>query len=203
MIKKLSCPIKFSKQDVDTIRGLNSPLSKYWDKPNKAVIEVKIKIRQQLESAQSNCAYCGLELGGTAAGEIDHIAPKGATKYHPEFTFTEENLVLACEFCNGPKKKFQEDTIEKKSSVYSKSKFKFVHPYYHKPDDHFDWLDNDKRIIIQKKTDEGEFSIKLFDLDGPKMTRFRAKEYLTYVFENKLKLDPLTENQLIVALKKK
>src|SRR6476659_3673035 len=98
MIAQLICPIVFNQDDNDHIATLVAPLGRSWDKPNAGTTTLKKKIRAQLDVTQGNCAYCGLELGGTSAGEIEHIAPKGQAR-HPEFTYIEQNLVLACNFC--------------------------------------------------------------------------------------------------------
>lgn len=199
MIAQLICPIIFDQSDTNHIAGLNPPMGQTWDKPVARTKVLKIKIRGQLDATQTSCAYCGLELGGTSAGEIEHIAAKGQARY-PEFTYTEQNLVLACNFCNGPKKKFQQETIRTKNVVYGNCDFLIVHPYFHDPDIHYTWVDNAKRIVIQSNSAEATASIKMFGLDSPKMARFRAIELNAYVTENDLVLDQQSEQHLKAAL---
>ncbi len=200
MIAQLNCPITYDQNDRDHIAGLNPPFGQTWDKANTRTKTLKLKIRGQLDANQTSCAYCGLELGGTSAGEMEHIAAKAEARY-PEFTYTEQNLVLACNFCNGPKKKFQQETIRTKNAVYANCDFLIVHPYFHNPDLHYSWVDNAKRIAIQSNSPEAIASIAMFGLDTPKMARFRAIEYNAYVTENNLALDEQTEQLLKQALK--
>lgn len=199
MITQWDCPIVYDQDDRNHIAGLNPPLGRTWDKPNARTRILKQKIRAQLDATQASCAYCGLELGGTSGGEIDHIAAKGRAR-HPEFTYIEQNLVLACNFCNGPKKKFQKETIRSKNVVYAYCDFLIVHPYFDDPNDHYSWVDNAKRIAIQSISPEGEATIGMFDLASPKMARFRAIEYNAYIMENNLALDQQTEQDLKIAL---
>lgn len=199
MITQLNCPIVYDQADTNHIASLKPPMGQTWDKPVARTKVLKAKVRGQLDATQRSCAYCGLELGGTSAGEIEHIAAKGQQR-HPEFTYTENNLVLACNFCNGPKKKFQQETIRTKNTVYANCDFLIVHPYLHNPDIHYLWVDNAKRIVIQSNSPEATASIQMFGLDSPKMARFRAIEYNAYVTENNLTLDQQTEQHLKQAL---
>lgn len=199
MIEQRNCPITYNDDDNNHIATLPSPLGITWDKPTARTRVLKSKIRTQLDAVQFHCAYCGLELGGTSAGEIDHIAPKARTK-NPEFTYTPANLILACNYCNGPKKKFQQETIAIKNANYNACTFLIVHPYFDNPNVHYSWIDNANRIIIQSISDKGTATINMFELDSPRMTRFRAIEYNTYIMENNLILDNETEQQLKAAL---
>lgn len=199
MIVKLTCPITYDANDVAHVTTLSNPINQHWNKPSTRTKTLKAKIRQLLDAYQSHCAYCGLELGGTSAGAIEHIAPKGRNR-HPEFTFEAENLVLACDFCNGSKKKFQKETIAVKNIIYNQCHFLIVHPYYDIPDNHYSWVDNVSRIVIQSSTPKATASIKMFELDSPKMTKFRAMQFNSYVTLNNLTLDRVTENQLKTAL---
>lgn len=202
MITQQNCPIVYNNNDNNQIRALLPPLGKTWDNPTAIIRVLKKKIRTQLDEVQFYCAYCGLELGGTSAGEIDHIAPKASNK-HPEFTYTATNLVLACNFCNGPKKKFQQETVNVKNTNYNSCTFLIVHPYFDNPNTHYSWIDNANRIIIQSMSNKGTATIAMFELDSPRMTRFRAIEYNIYITENNLILDDETEQQLKAALKYK
>jgi len=199
MIVQLACPVNYDASDQAHIAALRAPLQTTWNRPTTRTKALKAKIRTQLDTNQSQCAYCGLELGGTSGGEIEHIAPKG-TNRHPEFTYTESNLVLACDYCNGPKKKFQKETIDIKHANYVQCNFLIVHPYFDNPANHYAWVDNTKQIIIQAVTNKGETSINMFELDSPRMTRFRAMQYNAYVTSNDLTLDPITIDQLKIAL---
>ncbi|MBN2614856.1 MAG: TIGR02646 family protein [Bacteroidales bacterium] len=177
MIKKIETKLGYSQEDTDNLSQLNPPLNSNWDKPpNDKIKELKRRIRNDLLNNQKNtCAYCGLDLGGTSEGQIEHIAPKA--KY-PEFTFEKENLAMACHYCNGFSKKGNYDTIEHKNYIYQNCSFKLVHPYFDDPIEHYGWVANDKKVIIKALSDKGKYSIEMLKLDAPLMTILRGKKII-------------------------
>jgi uncharacterized protein (TIGR02646 family) len=171
---------------------------KHWDKPPSLNISaIKDKLRTQLELVQTSCAYCGLILNGTSRGQIEHIAPKAYYRY-PQFTFTLSNLVMACGYCNGFDKKGTSDTIDVVNKLYKKCEFNIVHPYFHNPDDHYEWTDNNIEVLIQVKNSsaKGLNSINLFELDTPKMNELRAQQIRFEELKNKFQLSQADENLL-------
>ena len=66
-----------------------------WDSDDAAIVSIKATIKAQLVASQNCCAYCGLLFKGEKDKQIEHIAPKAKFR-QPEFTFTLQNMVLAC-----------------------------------------------------------------------------------------------------------
>lgn len=175
MIKKLDPPFVYEDTHRAYLNSLKPWVGKYWSRKNQNMTSIKTFIRDKLSDLQENeCAYCGFELEVTSAPEIEHIAPKGENLY-PQFTFTETNLVFSCSFCNGYMKKWTTDTITTLNSDYQLCEFSIVHPYFDDPTEHYDWVDNIKSILIQRKSQKGENSIKLFDLDSSRLSEYRAR----------------------------
>lgn len=179
MIKRAQYNIFLTRDELKQLAQMKDWTGEQWDnKSNDEFIAgIKTKIRRQLEDAQKTCCYCGLKLGGTSRGEIEHIAAKAKFR-HPEFTFTLKNLALSCHWCNHPEKKGSKDTILIKKKLYSKCGFLLVHPYFDDPADHYEWTDNDIEILIQVKngSTQGLFSINMFGLDSPEMNEQRAAQ---------------------------
>jgi uncharacterized protein (TIGR02646 family) len=137
---------------------------------------LKTHIREELLNIfRDECSYCGHELKITSQAEIEHIAPKGIARY-TKFMFTEQNLGIACSYCNGFSKKGQFDTVASFDEEYSRCDFVIVHPYFDNPDDHYEWIDETVKILIIAKTEKGANSIKIFKLDDPKLAEARAKD---------------------------
>lgn len=162
---------------------LNANRDKDWDSISK---NYKDHIREKLRVNQNDkCAYCGGELGITSLLYIDHIAPK-SDKLYPRFVFEKNNLVLACDSCNGYKLDY--DTIEKLDNIYDRCVFKIVHPYFEDPSDHYTYLTNHqgKKILIQYKTSQGKNTIKELNLNGEKklMERYKIKHPVISIIRN-------------------
>ena len=154
----------------------HKPWNGKWSSVDDLIVNIKTKIRGQLVASQNCCAYCGLPFKGSKDKQIEHIAPK-ANYRQPEFTFTLKNLVLSCVYCNNLIVKGSKETIELPAHrSYKKCKFLIVHPYFDDPDEHYDWTDQDDKILIQVKNDsaQGRASIKMFDLDSEGMSMMRA-----------------------------
>ncbi len=178
MINKAVYNLSLTRQEFQQLAAIRPWEGNHWDTPPNANIEaIKTKIRIQLQAVQNVCSYCGLKLGGTSNGEIEHIAPKGQTK-NPEFTFTLKNLTLVCHLCNFPEKKGQKQSISKKTKTYKNCDFLLVHPYFDDPNIHYQWTDNVVELLIQARdnSDKGLFSIKMFGLDTPIMNELRAAQ---------------------------
>lgn len=149
-----------------------------WDNRNLKVI--KDVIHDQLLIIQKNkCAYCGLIVNETGRAELDHIAKKGGIKRpaYVEFTFTNYNLVISCQYCNSSSKKGQEDVLSSIDiNAYHNCTFKIVHPYFDNPQHHYQWSKGEFEILISSITNKGKYSINLFDLASVAHTQARAKE---------------------------
>jgi uncharacterized protein (TIGR02646 family) len=178
MINSAIYNLSLTKDEFRQLAAIRPWQGKFWDTPPNANIQaIKTKIRNQLNVVQNVCSYCGLKLGGTSNGEIEHIAPKGKSK-NPEFTFTLKNLTLACHLCNFSEKKGQNETINNKAKTYKRCNFLLVHPYFDDPNDHYEWTDNVVELLIQVRNSspKGLFSINMFGLDTPTMNELRAAQ---------------------------
>jgi uncharacterized protein (TIGR02646 family) len=177
MIKRTRFVLSLTPEEHQILSDLKPWSGNYWDKPSNALIPIKVKIRTQLEESQTSCSYCGLKLKGTSKGEIEHIAAKASFRF-PQFTFTLDNLVLACNWCNRPEKKGSKSTIAVLRPAYSECEFNLVHPYFDNPDEHYKWTDNATQILIQIKNNSTKavFSIEMFGLDTPEMNEHRASQ---------------------------
>lgn len=191
MIRQSQFVLDLTVQELRVLLNAKDWTGKMWDEPSDDLKPIKAKISNQLRDNQTSCAYCGLELGGTSRGEVEHIAPKAYYRY-PEFTFSLWNLVMACGHCNGFSKKGTTPTIDVLHHRYSECTFRIVHPYFDDPDDHYDWIDE---VVIQVRNNsaQGRFSIDLFDLDSPTMTSFRAKQKRNELIDNQYPLTPADE----------
>jgi len=198
MINRAVYNLSLTRSEFRQLAAIRPWEGRHWEKPpNPQIKAITSKIRQQLESVQKVCSYCGLELGGTSDGEVEHIAPK-ANKRNPEFTFTLKNLTFACHLCNSSKKKGTTQTIDKKYKIYSRCTFLIVHPYFDDPITHYEWTDYETELLIQVRNNspKGLFSIKLFELDSPKMNLHRAKQIIFEKFKSQCPLSD--ENQQLL-----
>lgn len=178
MINQAVYNLSLTRTEFKQLAAIRPWEGNHWDTPPNADISaIKTKIRQQLEAVQTVCSYCGLKLGGTSNGEVEHIAPKAYYR-NPEFTFTLKNLTLSCHLCNGFDKKSTTQTIDDKQKAYSNCSFFIVHPYFDDPNIHYEWTDNQVEILIQVRdsSPQGLFSINLFGLDSPTMNELRAQQ---------------------------
>jgi len=152
------------------------PWNKKWSSKDPEIVNIKAKIRSQLVANQLHCAYCGLPFKGDKDKQIEHIAPK-ANYRQPEFTFTLKNLVLSCVYCNTLIVKGSKETVRAPADrSYEKCTFLIVHPYLDDPDLHYDWTDQDDKILIQVKngSEKGQKSIEMFELDSEGKSEMRA-----------------------------
>ncbi len=159
--------------------------------------DIKDDIRAQLVSNQDCCAYCGMPFKGSKDMQIEHIAPKAKYRY-PQFTFTLENLVLSCMYCNDLIVKGTKDTIIAPSSnKYRKCNFSIVHPYFDNPVDHYEWTDNTIEVLIQVKNNSPKAlnSIRMFDLDSQHMSELRGAIAIRKKLKNEM---PLTNDDEIL-----
>lgn len=164
-----------------------------WVDPD--IEDIKAKIRTQLVANQIYCAYCGLPFKGPKDKQIEHIAPKASSR-QPQFTFTLHNLVLSCGYCNDLIVKGTKPTVVlPENRLYKKCAFLIVHPYFDDPDLHYDWTENEDKILIQEKEDseKGKYSIAMFSLDSQEMSELRAA---VVYYEKRKKEKPLNEDDI-------
>ncbi len=174
MIKQIIDRIVYMDEEKVFIETLKPFEGKKWSQKHESLENLKARIRTFLEISHKNeCAYCGHVIYGK--GFIEHIAPKGENN-HPEFMFTESNLALSCPYCNGFDGKGRINTVSVKKQNYDECEFIIVHPYFDNPNDHFKWIDNNDKILIQSKTVKGEKSIEIFNLADPKQAELRVRD---------------------------
>lgn len=126
---------------------------------------------------QGRCCYCGLKYNTTGRAEIEHIAPKGARiRSFPEFSFTKENLAIACQNCNSSSKKGQRNPIVVYSNIYDQCVFNIVHPYFDDPEIHYGWNYGIFEVVISGRTPKALESIRVFKLTNIEHTEGRASQ---------------------------
>lgn len=161
---------------------------------------LKVKIKTELQTLQENyCVYCGFHFTyrcgekGTRSIQRDHIAPKYKYK---TFTFTNNNLVLACYHCNNDYKG-KKDTISEHNNDYDKCKFKIIHPYKDVWSQHLE-LQNDGTIVVVGKSDKGHNTKEMFGLDEKRLVDWRA---LSILFDT-YKVDSVADLHIKVMTQK-
>ena len=111
-----------------------------------------------------SCAYCSItemEASGIAF-EIDHYLPQshgGSDNY--------DNLMYSCDICNRKKSSWLSDSTARSLGIH------VIRVDEEDPRDHIGLGDNG--ISLLPKTKTGEHNIRLFDLDGRRMSIVREK----------------------------
>lgn len=176
MIEQLPFNLTLSDEHFTILEGKKPWTGSQWRDDD--IIPVKNEIRRQLEDNQDCCAYYGLPFKSSKDKQIEHIAAK-ANYRHPQFTFTLQNLVLSCGYCNDLIVKGAKETIELPAAInYEDCIFLLVHPYFDNPDEHYEWVEdnNSEKVLIQIRNEspKAKFSIDLFDLASSGMSQLRA-----------------------------
>lgn len=130
--------------------------------------------------AQSKrCAWCTLAVGLEArrTPHRDHIAPQSL---HPEWTFTAENLLIACEACNGFQIKGDVDTVAVKGLTYAATTFHAFHPYRDVVSNHVEFISEffGTGVSIRAIDAKGQWTIDALQLHSPGMTKQRAQDVM-------------------------
>ena len=194
MINQITNIFSLTIEEENHISNINNAAKpSEWKRGTVMMNGIRGSITSQLDSIQNQkCCYCGLQLWETGRGEIEHIAPKASRqKAYPEFTFTKQNLALSCEYCNGSSKKGETDIIFRYNAKYSDCEFKLVHPYFDNPNQHYQWINYETKIMISHKTWKGKYSIILFGLKD--LASARAKQR---IFEKKVNKKIIVNNLL-------
>jgi uncharacterized protein (TIGR02646 family) len=76
------------------------PPNTLWNKYNKPYVKKALR-----EIFHDKCAYCEAKITHVTYPHIEHYRPK---KKYPRYTFTWDNLLLACAKCNGKEYKGDE-----------------------------------------------------------------------------------------------
>jgi uncharacterized protein (TIGR02646 family) len=177
-----------------------------WDKPLTGTgrphgaqarrNELRNSIRNKLNNIQyPHCIYCGFHEKIVGYLQRDHIAPK---ELYQNFVFEEENLVLACANCNGFLRKSSYDTVSVANVVYSRCKFKIIHPYRDRYQHHlnFRFSNNNLFIYSKKYSRKGKNTIRLFGLDDVRHTSIRGAA----IIKKNIRLTPAQEARVQAAI---
>ena len=195
MLQKINQRVRFNNKIKRYIKYLKPLIGGEWDSKDILNKELKSHLKKQLTIYQNNkCAYCGLSLNETGKTEIEHVAPKGGSKRpkYPQYAYTTYNLVLSCNLCNSPIKKGMIDTVEKLDKLnYKNCTFNIIHPYFDDPADHVEFIARGNKIIIIPKTDKGQKSIDIFQLDNETHCSARAKQVYYEKAEDSLAMESL------------
>jgi uncharacterized protein (TIGR02646 family) len=184
--KQLKEVITFSREEEAFIASIGVPSGHEWDGKlpglpwgsRKKRDALKRSIKAKLVITQGDyCCFCGLALYETSGAQVEHIAPKAAA-LNPEFMFTPKNLALACSYCNGFDHKGTIDTVRTKRTSYERCTFMIVHPYMDDPRRHYDFLFEDKKVIMTYRTAKARKSRDILDLDNPKRAIARGKSFM-------------------------
>lgn len=124
------------------------------------------------------CAYCLCFIGKKYRNspDIEHFADKST---YPSWSFSLENLLLACRECNQTYKR-KYDAIIKHNKIYNKCYFSIIHPYFNIISNHlaggfFD--DSISPSIPTPKTLRGLRTIRLFELNTVEKLSLWQKDY--------------------------
>ena len=174
MINQLTNKYIFSDEEIACI----GTVSNNWESRKNCIKAIKDSLNKHFDEHQNGkCCYCGLLYGNTGRGEIEHIAPKGATLY-PQFTYLSDNLAKACQLCNSSSMKHTFNTVQTIGANYEDYEFKIVHPYLDDHNVHYSWKYGFQKVLISINNNslKAKESIRLFELDSEKRTRARARE---------------------------
>ena len=181
--QNISGSIIYTDDEQKFIEQIPADYKKAWDGDLKDInIEDGKKIRDQLkldikerinEIQEPFCIYCGIHFDIVGISEREHIAPKG---HHPEYVFVNDNLALACHYCNGSSKKHTKDTILIKGDNYKDCEFSIIHPFYDKYEEEIEFSFKDADLVLSPKngSSKGFVTIKMFELDGVRQTGLRG-----------------------------
>lgn len=163
--------------------------------------EIKARIKSKLLAIQGKyCIYCGIHFDIVGTAQREHIAYKG--KY-PQFTFTNQNIALACAYCNGFEKKSTQNVISRQRTKYRDCEFSIIHPYFDKFDEHIELTFNRLEISLSEKNNssKGKNTIKMFKLMEAAQASMRAGAYLLNIEQSKLSKSGLKKLKAVIINK--
>lgn len=157
----------------------------------KGAIRVKL-----LEIQYPHCIYCGFHEKIVGHLQREHIAPKDLYR---DFVFTETNLVLACASCNGFLKKSSLNTVSAFNTDYSKCKFKIIHPYRDRYQDHYIFRFSNKELVISpvKYSRKGKNTIAMFGLNDIHQASLRGAAIIKSSIKLTSRLENLVQQTLL------
>lgn len=169
--KEINTPVYISPSEYLRIKTHNNNWSYYY------LGDIINKVRGHYLTEQGKlCAFCKLPFRDDI--QVEHIIPKlGNQIPRKEFSFTPQNLVVSCRFCN-TNKSTNNDFIEQKWKHYPQSGvfFKIIHPHFDKYFDHIQIIDNSRYVA---KTVKGYNTIERCGLYKSKISDLLAN-YMRY-----------------------
>lgn len=179
----------------DTLPRAN--LTQQQKEYSKAIKKLKKRIKKFHLKRQDNCCcYCFQNLKGrNIEQDREHIIPKSE---HRQFTFSIENLAVACKTCNmsvkGAKtlhlRAYSRNGLKDPADILNPRNYNIPHPNIHKWEDHisFTLRQKNKKVKVchyKALTKRGRFAYYFFRLDQleifanvEKQRRVRSKQPL-------------------------
>ena len=145
-----------------------------WSRQTNNVKAFKKAVMEHgMAEQDSKCVWCESKLGKLArrSAHRDHIAPK---EPYRKWTFLPVNIAISCEACNGFTVKSDLDTIAVEAPNYEDCDFLIVHPYLDSPEEHIEFVQDEKRIVMVGRSVKGRWTIENLQLDGTAATARRA-----------------------------
>ncbi|GAB3309436.1 hypothetical protein ACFQT0_17895 [Hymenobacter humi] len=165
--------------------------------------KMKDDIKNKLTNIQGNyCIYCGITFRLVGISEREHIADKAT---YPQFVFKNQNLALACHYCNGFAKKGTQNTVAELHDEYDKCKFLIVHPYLDDIHKHIEFISKEYKVLMRPKDGsvKGANTIEMFGLMDPEQTVLRGALYLKNKKNDELQPDSLEFAEEIMIVGKR
>lgn len=162
---------------------------------------IKVRIKKKLLKIQGcYCIYCGIHFDIVGTAQREHIASKSL---YPQFTFTNQNIALACSSCNGFEKKSTKNVISELRTKYNKCKFSIIHPYFDKFEDHIELSFDGANISLSPKNNssKGHNTISMFKLMEAAQAGIRGGAYLRLKQQKKLSNISIKKQKAVVVNK--
>jgi uncharacterized protein (TIGR02646 family) len=145
-----------------------------WSRQTNTVKAFKKAVMDHgIAEQDSKCVWCESKLGSKArrSAHRDHIAPK---EHYKKWTFLPANIAVACEACNGFTVKSDLDTIAVETPNYEDCDFRIVHPYLDNSEEHIEFVQEERKIVMVGLSVKGRWTIENLQLDGTASTARRA-----------------------------
>jgi uncharacterized protein (TIGR02646 family) len=170
------------------VARVNERISEWYSQPLESRVRRKFDSRERLLVSQQSraalnelfhnkCAYCESRLGASTNGEIDRFRPigdasnlsgEGSPEHYTWLLADWENLFLACPTCSRSKRTFfpvdgERGALMSPISVIRKSeRALLLDPCFDDPEGH---LAFERSGFVQPKTDRGEITVKVLNLN--------------------------------------
>jgi uncharacterized protein (TIGR02646 family) len=118
---------------------------------------------------QGKCAYCESKILHIDYGDIEHYRPKRGPRARPDLTFDWDNLLLACQVCNGAEHKGDRFPEREEGGP-------ILDPCRDDPAEHLEFRYDDRARLasVYGKTRRGETTERLLGLNRPHLRVHRS-----------------------------